>query len=88
MAEETQIAKKAIKTKPAPKPKKKEEVRHDTGCCGLDEKAKFTLTRSQRSALKKKGDSIESIKEVMTGTELNAAMARIKANAISLGITK
>jgi len=86
MSEDEKEVKPVIKK--APKAKVKKEVRFDTGCLPLDEKAKFTLTRSQRAALKPKGKSIESVKEVMTGKELNAAMKAIKANAISLGINK
>lgn len=80
--------KKAPKVKAAPKAKVKKEIRFDTGCKKLDEKAKYKLTRAQRAMLKPKGVSVSTIKEEMTGKELNEAMAKIKANAVSLGIVK
>lgn len=80
--------KEAPKVKKAPKVKAKKEVRFDTGCKKLDEKAKYKLSLSQRAMLKPKGKSISTVKEEMTGKELNAAMAKIKANAVSLGILK
>ena len=76
------------KTKPAPMAKEKKEVRFDTGCVKLDEKKTYTLNLAQRAMLKPKGKSISTIKEEMTGKELNEAMAKIKANAVSMGIIK
>lgn len=78
----------APKTKPAPKAKEKQEVRFDTGCVKLDEKKTYALNLAQRAMLKPKGKSISTVKEEMTGKELNEAMAKIKANAVSMGIIK
>ena len=78
----------APKVKAAPKATVKKEVRFDTGCKTLDEKEKYKLTLAQRAMLKPKGVSISTVKEEMTGKELNEAMAKIKANAVSLGIVK
>jgi hypothetical protein len=80
--------KKAPKIKAAKKAPVKKEIRFDTGCKKLDEKGKYNLTLAQRAMLKPKGVSISTIKEEMTGKELNEAMFKIKANAVSLGIVK
>ena len=89
MPDETKAAKKpkTIKTKPAPKPKKKVDP-EVTGCSKLDDGKTYELKLRQRAALKPKGVSIDTIPKRMTGKELNAAMKRVKANHVSMGIEK
>ena len=89
MPDETQAAKKpkVIKTKPAPKPKKKVDPKV-TGCLPLEDGKVYKLKLRQRAALKPKGVSIDTIPVEMTGKDLNIAMKRIKANYVTLGIEK
>lgn len=68
----------------AKKEKKEQMILNAT----LDPKKKYTLTRSQRSALKPKGKSVSDIKSEYTGAELMKLLKGIKTNPASFGIEK
>jgi len=88
MPDETKAAKKPkVVKKSAPKPKK-EKAPEVTGCKPLDDGKTYELNLRQRAALKPKGVSVDTIPKKMTGKELNAAMKRVKANYMSMGIKK
>lgn len=66
---------------------KKEPKQSILGRLGLDPKAKYTLSVSQRSKLAKKGQSLKDIKTELTGAEITklAEANKVKIDTLKIG---